>query len=442
MLASHTNETETDAHIQSSADDSLSLWTPANVVTCTRICLIPLLIVLMLVPWASGDVRAWTTAILFAVISLTDSLDGYLARSRNQITTFGKFMDPIADKLLVISVMVAMVDLGTLPAWIPIVIVAREFLVSGLRMVAASAGTVIAASKIGKAKTLFTMIALFMFMVMDSSVFNALHVQVIVFSWALMIIAVVLTIVSMVDYFAKGASMLFDTPSRKRSRAKDAHPAHHEDQGTAPAAGMTEPASSLSAAFQEDPHKTDGAQPTKDAVADKASVSDETFALAEKVITSASRKHLRIGTAESLTGGLICATLTEVPGASDVVAGGVASYMVDIKESLLGVPEQTIDNDGVVSEQTATKMAEGALSRLGLNVAVAVTGVAGPGGGTPETPVGTVCFCVADSYGRSKSITERFPGSREDVRQATVRRALALLFDGISAMSDSCHEID
>jgi nicotinamide-nucleotide amidase len=391
------------------------VWTPANVVTVVRIALIPVLVVMMLVPWGTHDMRCWVDAALFALISLTDSLDGYLARSRDEITTFGKFMDPIADKLLVISAMVAMVQLGTLPSWVPIVIVAREFLVSGLRMIAASAGVVVAASYIGKAKTLFTMVALVMFFVKDVSLFAGAARLVDGLSWLLMAIAVVLTIVSMVDYFRKCSGLLFGEPHRTSSSREVPEVGRPLATGSSPES--RQPSDSIP-----------GESPSRPVT------SEHLYELASRVVTTAGKKGLRVGTAESLTGGLISATLTRVPGSSAVVAGGVTSYMVDVKERALSVSGSTIDRFGVVSEQTASEMARGAISALGVDVAVAVTGVAGPSGGTPETPVGTVCLCVCDVSGSSNVVRRQFAGGRDEVRAKTVECALSMLIDDISMM--------
>jgi CDP-diacylglycerol--glycerol-3-phosphate 3-phosphatidyltransferase len=123
-----------------------------NVLTVLRILLVPVLVVALLDATPSGDLLA---AIVFVAASLTDLLDGYLARSRNAITTFGKLMDPIADKLLIIAALVALVSLGRLAAWVAMVIIAREFAVTALRMAATQAGVVISASQFGKAKTCF-----------------------------------------------------------------------------------------------------------------------------------------------------------------------------------------------------------------------------------------------------------------------------------------------
>src|SRR6059058_346284 len=121
-----------------------------NVLTVIRILLVPVLVVALLEKTSGGDLLA---AIVFAVASLTDAIDGYLARSRNWVTTFGKLMDPIADKMLIIAALIALVSLGRLEAWVAMVIIAREFAVTVLRVAVGSQGQVISASSLGKLKT-------------------------------------------------------------------------------------------------------------------------------------------------------------------------------------------------------------------------------------------------------------------------------------------------
>ncbi|HUR95548.1 MAG TPA: competence/damage-inducible protein A [Gemmatimonadales bacterium] len=148
--------------------------------------------------------------------------------------------------------------------------------------------------------------------------------------------------------------------------------------------------------------------------------------LAELVLAAARGRGVKIATAESCTGGLVGARLTEVPGSSDAYVGGVVAYANDLKIQALGVDPATIAAHGAVSEQVATAMARGALERLGADVAISVTGIAGPGGGSDEKPVGTVWFGVA--YGTD--VTARrslFPGSRHDIRARAAQAALHLL---------------
>ncbi len=135
----------------------------------------------------------------------------------------------------------------------------------------------------------------------------------------------------------------------------------------------------------------------------------------------------RIATAESCTAGLLAARLTDRPGSSDYVAGGVVAYANDAKVELLGVDPALIEAHGAVSEPVAEAMAAGALRRFGADTAVAITGVAGPGGGTPEKPVGTVCFTVTLADGFTDTRTLRLPGNRSDVRERSTTVAMHLL---------------
>ncbi|CPR05904.1 competence damage-inducible protein A [Mycobacterium bohemicum DSM 44277] len=135
----------------------------------------------------------------------------------------------------------------------------------------------------------------------------------------------------------------------------------------------------------------------------------------------------RIATAESCTAGLLAARLTDRAGSSDYVMGGVVSYSNDAKAELLGVDPALIEQHGAVSEPVAEAMARGALERFGADTAVAITGIAGPGGGTAEKPVGTVCFTVMLADGRKDTRTLRLPGNRSDVRERSTTVAMHLL---------------
>lgn len=140
----------------------------------------------------------------------------------------------------------------------------------------------------------------------------------------------------------------------------------------------------------------------------------------------------QIATAESCTAGLLAGRLADPPGASRYLAGGVVSYSNEAKVELLGVDAGLIAEHGAVSEPVAEAMARGALSRFGADTAVAITGIAGPGGGTPEKPVGTVCFCVALADGPMVTRTTRLPGERADVRERSTTVAMHLLYRALS----------
>ncbi|MFN8722539.1 MAG: CinA family protein [Rhodospirillales bacterium] len=148
---------------------------------------------------------------------------------------------------------------------------------------------------------------------------------------------------------------------------------------------------------------------------------------ARAVLAAARARGWMVATAESCTGGLIAGALTEIAGSSDVVDRGFVTYSNDAKTTMLGVPEATIADHGAVSAATAAAMVAGALARSRAHVAVAVTGIAGPGGGTPTKPVGLVWFGLATRDGHPVTESRVFPGDRAAVRRATVDHALDLL---------------
>ena len=145
------------------------------------------------------------------------------------------------------------------------------------------------------------------------------------------------------------------------------------------------------------------------------------------------RCGLQVATAESCTGGLIAANLTEIAGSSDVVERGFVTYSNEAKIELLGVPAELIDRHGAVSAEVAEAMATGALAHSRADVAVSATGIAGPGGATSSKPVGLVFLGIARRGGRSTSERRVFPGSRADVRRASVDVALSLLSAALDA---------
>lgn len=372
------------------------LWTPANIVTIIRICLVPVFVLAIVSPWPewmglpdiTTEAKRLIAAGIFILISCTDWIDGYLARSRGEVTDFGKFMDPLADKILVAAALIALVELGVLPGWPVLIILAREFIVSGIRMVAASKGEVIAASWYGKAKTVFQMIAIVLFLAKDALVFPtaaaAFTNPLFVLSWVVMAIALVLTIMSMLDYLVKARHLLKGGAPRAAS---------------APAADAPE-------------------RPTEIAALQKSI--DER---ARSVVEAASARGMTLATAESLTGGLISAMLTSVPGSSAVVRGGIVSYASEVKEEVLGVSGDVLSRQGAVDELVALQMARGALRELRSDVAVSVTGIAGPTGAEPGKPVGTVWIGCATARG-GRAACHHFDGGREAVRLQTVLCAL------------------
>ena len=172
-----------------------------NKLTMFRVILIPFFVLFMLVDITLYD--KWIALGIFIIASLTDLLDGKIARKYNLVTNFGKFMDPLADKLLVCSALICLVALDRIPAWMVIVIIAREFIISGFRLIASDNGIVIAASYWGKFKTTFQMVMICL-MIAD---ITAISIFTDIVTW----IAVVLTVVSLVDYLVKNKDVMKDT---------------------------------------------------------------------------------------------------------------------------------------------------------------------------------------------------------------------------------------
>lgn len=397
------DDSKRDASKRAASASSDKLWTPANIVTLVRICLVPVFVLAIISPWpayfgldSASGVKSWVAAAIFIVLAATDGLDGYLARSRGEVTDFGKFMDPLADKILVAAALLSLIELRVLPSWPALIILTREFIVSGIRMVAASKGTVIAASWYGKAKTVFQIIAIVLFLLKDSLTFTtaagAFTNPMFVLSWTVMVIALVLTVMSMLDYLVKARHLLKGSAGAKTAKA------------AAPSAAPTE-----IAALQK-------------AIDEQARI----------VVEKATAAGATVATAESLTGGLIAAMLTSVPGSSASVRGGIVSYVNEVKAEVLGVSEDVLARQGAVDELVALQMARGALRELGSDVSVAVTGIAGPTGAEPGKPVGTVWIGCATAK-KTHAACHHFEGGREAVRLQTVLIALRTMEEALAS---------
>lgn len=172
-----------------------------NKLTIIRVLLIPFFVFFLLVPVA-GEASRYIALVIFIVASLTDLADGKIARKYNLVTNFGKFMDPLADKLLVCSALICFVEMDLLPAWIVIIIISREFIISGFRLIASDNGVVIAASYWGKFKTTSQMIMIVLLIAqIPGTVFDILE-QLFIY------IALILTVVSLIDYLIKNKDVL------------------------------------------------------------------------------------------------------------------------------------------------------------------------------------------------------------------------------------------
>jgi len=190
----------------------------ANKLTIFRILLVPVMMIIPIIDnlWGiPGEFLGISTAFwimngIFIIASITDKLDGYIARSRNQVTTFGKFLDPLADKILVISALVILVEYTKIPSWIPIIVLAREFIVSGYRLIAVEkGGKVIAASMWGKLKTVTQMVAIICCF-LDPFKFGQFASPINILATVMLVISVIATIFSGIDYMKNGKDLLKD----------------------------------------------------------------------------------------------------------------------------------------------------------------------------------------------------------------------------------------
>ena len=171
-----------------------------NKLTIARMIIVPFLVIFLLTGWG-GEANRYISLTLFVVASVTDWFDGYLARKNNLVTNFGKFMDPLADKLLVCSAMICMIDLKRLPAWFVIIIIAREFIISGFRLIAAENGIVIAANYWGKFKTASQMIMIILLILHFDGIFVILEQ---IFIW----LSLALIIISLITYIWQNRTVL------------------------------------------------------------------------------------------------------------------------------------------------------------------------------------------------------------------------------------------
>ena len=217
--------TEQRSNIQNNREASEKVFLElslASKITLARVLLIPLFLVVLLAGWPllfsnselAYSLQPWIAAGVFILIAATDAIDGYVARKRKEVTTFGKFIDPLADKLLVTAALLALVQMAVLPAWIAFIIIAREFIISGLRMVASANAASIEVSQLGKVKTWLQSAAIVMFIVKGHTAVLGIPALsftgqgFVVLSWTVMLAAVIATIVSLWDYYRKVSESL------------------------------------------------------------------------------------------------------------------------------------------------------------------------------------------------------------------------------------------
>ena len=334
----------------------------SNVLTLSRLIAIPLLMALVLLRFPYHDQIA---AGLFIVFSFTDTLDGELARRRGTVSDFGKFLDPLADKLFVLSVLIVLVQEGLVAAWVVVVIFSRELIITILRSVAASQGRVIAAAPLGKTKTVTQMSAVTLLILQRP------YPQLALVADAAVFVAIVFTIWSGVDYLWRFRHLI-----------------GRRDTGSQTLVVEPSPASELGEVLK--------------------------------------RNGFTVAVAESSTAGMLGALIADVPGSSAYFRGGVIAYSNELKRDELGVSEELLRTVGAVSREVAEAMAQGARARFHTSLAAAVTGIAGPDADGTRKPVGLTYIAVASSEGTAvREFT--FRSDRAGNRRQAALEALAML---------------
>ncbi len=338
-----------------------------NSLTVSRLLAIPVLMALLLLRFPGHDQVA---AALFVLFSLTDTLDGELARRRGTVSDFGKFLDPLADKLFVLSVLIVLVQEGLVAAWVVVVIFSRELIITILRSVAATQGHVIAAAPLGKTKTITQMSAVALLILQRP------YPVLVPIADIAVVVAIIFTLWSGLDYLWRFRHLIA--------------PYDNSRVHTAPSGGA--------------PEVSRGAE------------------LADALRGSS----LTVAVAESSTGGMVGSLITHQAGSSAYFSGGVIAYSDEAKQRELGVPSGLLETVGAVSREVAEAMADGVRKRFGTTLAVAVTGIAGPDADGSAKPVGLTYIAVAGER-RTSSREFKFTGDRASNRRQAADEALRML---------------
>jgi nicotinamide-nucleotide amidase len=353
-----------------------------NALTISRLVAIAPLMYLIL---ARFDYHDQIAAAVFVVFSLTDTMDGQLARRRRQVSDLGKFLDPLADKLFVLSVLIVLVQEGLVASWVVVAIFSRELLITLLRTVAASQGRILAAAPLGKTKTVTQVLAVTLLILQRPYPWLGLPATLAV------AFAVVFTISSGLDYLWRWRHVLLPG-------------------GSHPSPAVASPS---------------GGAPGAESPVDPRAV--ELGSLLQE-------RRLTLAVAESCTGGLLAALVTDQPGSSAYFLGGVVAYSDQAKREQLGVDAELLREHGAVSAPVAVAMAEGARSRFGSTLAAGVTGIAGPDSDGSSKPVGLTFVAVSSPDG-SASHEFNFGGDRWSNRRQAAGEALQLLISAARAMA-------
>jgi len=339
-----------------------------NALTLSRLAAIPVLMILLIVRFQGHDQIA---AALFIVVSFTDTLDGQIARRRGLVSDLGKFLDPLADKLLVLSVLIVLVQEGLVAAWIVVLIFSRELLITILRSVGASQGRIISAAPMGKTKTM-TQIAAVVLLILQRP-----YPALVPLADLAVGVAIIFTVGSGVDYMWRFRHVLWPE-----------------------AGGKVNPGEAPQARPRVEP-------------------------LAHELGDRLTKSGLTVSVAESCTGGLLGSLITDQPGSSAYFMGGVIAYSDEVKRAQLGVSADLLASHGAVSREVAMAMADGVRSKFGTELAASVTGIAGPDA-EGSKPVGLTYIAVATPRGTTCS-EYRFKGDRWANRRQAADEALRLL---------------
>ena len=339
-----------------------------NALTLSRLAAIPVLMVLLIARFRGHDQIA---AALFVVFSFTDTLDGQIARRRGLVSDLGKFLDPLADKLFVLSVLIVLVQEGLVAAWIVVVIFSRELLITILRSVGATQGRVIAAAPMGKTKTMTQMAAVVLLILQRP------YPSLVPFALLAVGIAIIFTVGSGIDYMWRFRHVLWPTAG-----------------GTVSSEGLREASPQLNP-------------------------------LARDLGIQLAKGKLTVSVAESCTAGLLGSLITDQPGSSAYFMGGVIAYSDEVKRAQLGVPADLLAQHGAVSREVAITMAEHVRSKFATTLAASITGIAGPDAEGAK-PVGLAYIAVAGPGGTTCN-EYRFKGDRWANRREAADEAMRLL---------------
>jgi CDP-diacylglycerol--glycerol-3-phosphate 3-phosphatidyltransferase len=344
-----------------------------NALTLSRLAAIPLLMVLLIVRFDGHDQIA---AVLFVVFSFTDTLDGQIARRRGLVSDLGKFLDPLADKLFVLSVLIVLVQEGLVAAWVVVLIFSRELLITILRSVGATQGRVIAAAPMGKTKTATQMAAVVLLILQRP------YPSLVPFAELAVGIAIIFTVGSGIDYMWRFRHVVW------------------------PAAGGN---------VRSMPS---GGAPGSESPVDP---------LARELGSLLAQSRLTISVAESCTGGMLGSLITDQPGSSAYFMGGVIAYADEVKRAQIGVPAELLAQHGAVSREVAIAMADGVRMRFATTIAASITGVAGPDA-EGDKPVGLTYIAVATPRGTTCN-EYMFSGDRWANRRQAAGQALRQLIE-------------